>query len=52
MYYYNVRSIYSKNTWSFVPKIKKLTNNEIIEVKAKNLKSLEYDLKLYITIIL
>lgn len=35
MYYYRVRSIYTNISWSFVPKIKKLTNIEIIEVKAK-----------------
>lgn len=35
MYYYSVRSIYTNKKWSFVPKIIKLTNDEIIEVKAK-----------------
>lgn len=35
MYYYTVRSIYTNKKYSFVPEIEKLTNNEIIEVKAK-----------------
>jgi hypothetical protein len=35
MYYYKVKNIYTNDVWSFVPIVKKLTNDEIIEVKAK-----------------